>query len=102
MNENDTQDNVGIKIHEQTKKPAMYAAVVHNDAFTPRDFVVTVLQKYFQKNGEEAARIMLKAHTTGASVVAVYTYEVAETKTAAANSYSQEQGKMLLFSVEEV
>jgi ATP-dependent Clp protease adaptor protein ClpS len=91
----------GIKTEEQTKKPAMYAVVVHNDPYTPRNFVVEVLQLYFQKNAEEAAHIMLNAHKTGLSVVSVYTYEVAETKCAKANKYSHDQGKILLFSVEE-
>ncbi|RYZ82007.1 MAG: ATP-dependent Clp protease adaptor ClpS [Proteobacteria bacterium] len=101
MSNTETINNTGTKAFEQTKKPAMYAVVVHNDPYTPRDFVVEVLQKCFQKSAEEAARIMLKAHKTGVGVVSIYTLEIAETKAAIANQYSHDHGKLLLFSVEE-
>lgn len=96
-----TGANIGIKIQEELKTPKMYAVVVHNDPFTPRTFVVEVLRRVFAKSEQEASEIMLKAHKTGLGVVAVYSLEVAETKTAIANRYSHDQGKLLLFSVEE-
>ena len=99
MNKSDVE--IFEKTDEKTKKPAMYAVVVHNDDFTPREFVVDVLRICFQKSAEEASHIMLKAHTTGAGVVAIYSYEIAEAKTAQANKYSHDQGKLLIFSVEE-
>lgn len=102
MDNTETIENTGIKLEERVKKPAMYAVVVHNDPYTPRFFVVDVLQRYFQKNADEASRIMLTAHKTGSGVVAVYSFEVAETKAAQANAYSHDQGKLLIFSVEEV
>lgn len=92
----------GIITQERLKTPAMYAVVVHNDPFTPRDFVVEVLRRFFGKSKDQAAQIMLTAHTKGHGVVAVYSLEIAETKTAMANSYSHNEGKLLLFSVEEV
>ncbi len=101
MASTDTTEGTGIQTEEKVKEPAMYAVVVHNDPYTPRSFVVEVLQRCFQKNAEEASRIMLRAHKTGTGVVAIYTYEIAETKAAMANQYSQDQGKLLLFSVEE-
>ncbi len=92
----------GIITQERIKTPAMYAVVVHNDPFTPRDFVVEILRRFFGKTKEQAAKIMLTAHTKGHGVVSVYSREIAETKAAVANSYSHDQGKLLLFSVEEV
>jgi ATP-dependent Clp protease adaptor protein ClpS len=92
----------GIITEERLKTPAMYAVVVHNDPFTPRTFVVEVLRRVFQKSEEQAKHIMLTAHTTGHGVVAVYSREVAETKAAQANTYSHEQGMLLIFSIEEV
>lgn len=92
----------GIIVQERLKTPAMFAVVVHNDQFTPRTFVVEVLRMIFQKNEEQAKHIMLTAHTTGHGVISVYTREIAETKAAQANTYSHEQGKLLIFSVEEV
>lgn len=92
----------GIITQERLKTPAMYAVVVHNDPFTPRAFVVEVLRLIFQKNEDQANHIMLTAHTKGHGVVAIYTREIAETKAAQANTYSHDQGKLLIFSVEEV
>ncbi len=101
---NDPRENqgTGISVQEKLKAPAMYAVIVHNDSFTPRNFVVEVLRRFFQKSEDQASQIMLQAHTKGHSVVAIYSREIAETKTAMANSYSHDQGKLLLFSVEEV
>jgi len=79
----------------------MYAVVVHNDPFTPRQFVVEILRRFFQKDETEATAIMLRAHQGGHAVVNVYTLEMAETKAAQANKYSKDEGKLLLFSVEE-
>lgn len=62
------------------KRPDMYRIVLLNDDYTPREFVVWVLMKVFYKDKEESTRIMLEAHTTGKSVVGVYTYDVARTK----------------------
>lgn len=79
----------------------MYVVMVHNDPFTPRNFVVTVLQRYFQKDAREASAIMMRAHTEGMGAVGVYTFEIAEMKANVANTYSREQGHPLYFSVEE-
>ena len=95
-------EETGIIVQERLKTPSMYAVVVHNDPFTPRDFVVEVLRRFFQKNRDEASKIMMTAHTSGHGVVAIYSLEIAETKTALANSYSHDQGKLLIFSVEPV
>ncbi len=63
-----------------TKKPAMYRVLLLNDDFTPMDFVVHVLERFFSKTREEATDIMLQVHRKGVGVCGVYTYEVAETK----------------------
>jgi ATP-dependent Clp protease adaptor protein ClpS len=86
---------------DDVQKPKMYVVMVHNDPFTPRVFVVSVLQRYFQKNGQQAAQIMMTAHTQGHGAVGVYTFEIAEMKANVANTYSREQGHPLYFSVEE-
>lgn len=63
-----------------TKKPSMYRVLLLNDDFTPMDFVVHVLERFFSKTREEASEIMLQVHRKGVGVCGVYTYEVAETK----------------------
>ncbi|MBL8673407.1 MAG: ATP-dependent Clp protease adapter ClpS [Rhodospirillales bacterium] len=64
----------------KTKKPSMYKVLMLNDDYTPMEFVIHVLERFFQKGHEEATRIMLHVHQKGVGVCGVYTYEVAETK----------------------
>ena len=72
---------VVTKVRPKTRKPAMYKVLMLNDDYTPMEFVVHVLQRYFQKNQEEADAHHAARHTAAASACAgVFTYEVAETK----------------------
>jgi len=71
---------VVVRTRPKTKKPAMYKVLMLNDDYTPMEFVVHVLERFFQKTREEATRIMLHVHRRGVGVCGVYTYEVAETK----------------------
>ena len=64
----------------QTKRPNMYRVLLLNDDYTPMEFVEAVLRKYFNKNAEEATRIMLHVHHNGVGECGVFTYEIAETK----------------------
>jgi ATP-dependent Clp protease adaptor protein ClpS len=66
----------------QTKRPNMYRVLLLNDDYTPMEFVIMVLQSYFNKNSEEATRIMLHVHHNGVGECGVFTYEIAETKVA--------------------
>lgn len=79
----------------------MYAVILHNDAVTPRAFVVLALKQCFAKVEAEAQKIMLEAHQEGHSVVATFTREVAETKAAKANGFSAKHGFVLLFTAEK-
>lgn len=93
--------DVADRTTEQTKTPKMYVVYVHNDPFTPREFVVQVILRYFQKTTEEAVKIMERAHRQGMGAVGVYTHEIAETKVSVANKYSRAQGRPLHFSTQE-
>ncbi len=66
----------------QTKRPNMYRVLLLNDDYTPMEFVITILQSFFNKNSEEATQIMLHVHHNGVGECGVYTYEIAETKVA--------------------
>ena len=68
------------KTRPKTKKPAMYKVLMLNDDYTPMEFVVFVLESYFNKTREEATRIMMHVHRRGVGICGVYTYDVAETK----------------------
>ncbi len=80
--DNPDSPNVGVvvKARPKTRKPAMYKVLMLNDDYTPMEFVVHVLERFFQKSRDEATRIMLHVHKRGVGVCGVYTYEVAETK----------------------
>lgn len=64
------------------KKPANYKVLLLNDDYTPMEFVVYVLEQYFNKSLEDATKIMLAVHKSGVGVCGVFTYEIAETKVA--------------------
>jgi ATP-dependent Clp protease adaptor protein ClpS len=72
----------GTKTLTRTKKPALYRVLILNDDYTPMEFVVYVLERFFNKNREEATEIMLHVHQHGVGVCGIFTYEVAETKVA--------------------
>lgn len=69
-----------VKTQVKTKKPSMYRVLLLNDDYTPMEFVVHVLERFFNKSREAATEIMLHVHHRGVGVCGVYTYEVAETK----------------------
>jgi ATP-dependent Clp protease adaptor protein ClpS len=87
-NQNDDDANGGtgtgtgtvVKTRPKTKKPSMYRVLLLNDDYTPMEFVVHVLERFFNKSREAATEIMLHVHHRGVGVCGVYTYEVAETK----------------------
>ena len=83
--ENHQEDqNTGTAVvsRPQVKEPPLYKVILHNDDFTPMEFVVLVLEKFFNKKHEEATEIMLHVHNKGYGVCGVYPYEIAETKVA--------------------
>jgi len=80
--EGDDESGTGIvtKVRPKTKRPNLYRVLLLNDDYTPMEFVVHVLERFFNKGPDEATQIMLHVHNTGVGECGVYTYEVAETK----------------------
>jgi ATP-dependent Clp protease adaptor protein ClpS len=80
----DQNDGVGsaaiTQVKPKTQKPSLYRVLILNDDYTPMEFVVYVLERFFNKSREDATRIMLHVHQHGVGVCGVFTYEVAETK----------------------
>ena len=72
-----------------TKKPNMYRVLLLNDDYTPMEFVVVVLRKYFNKTNEAATEIMLHVHQHGVGECGVFTYEIAETKVTQVMDYAR-------------
>jgi len=75
-----TGSGVAAKVLTKTKRPSMYRVLILNDDYTPMEFVVHILERFFNKNREEATQIMLHVHHHGVGECGVFTYEVAETK----------------------
>jgi len=76
----DTRTDVITKPRTKAKKPRLYKVLLLNDDYTPMDFVIFILEQYFNKSRSEATGIMLQVHRSGIGVCGVFTYEVAETK----------------------
>ncbi|OQW58315.1 MAG: ATP-dependent Clp protease adaptor ClpS [Proteobacteria bacterium SG_bin9] len=72
--------SVITKVKTRTKRPSLYRVLILNDDYTPMEFVVHVLEKFFQKDVEAATKIMLHVHHHGIGECGVFTYEIAETK----------------------
>ena len=84
----------------KTKKPKMYKVLILNDDYTPMDFVVHILQAFFNLTHDKAQNIMLNVHTKGKGVCGVYTRDVAETKVEQVNDYSRQNQHPLLCTME--
>ena len=80
--DNQRQTGILLKTRPKTKKPSMYKVLIMNDDYTPMEFVVHVLERFFSKNRQEATDIMLHVHRRGIGICGVFTYEVAEMKVA--------------------
>lgn len=76
----ESETGVATKTKVNTKKPNMYRVLLLNDDFTPMEFVILILERFFRKTGDEATQIMLHVHNNGVGECGVFTYEVAETK----------------------
>lgn len=92
FNGGDEEGKTGLvtKTRPKTKKPSLYKVLLLNDDYTPMEFVVHVLERFFNKGREEATRIMLQVHHRGRGICGVYTYEVAETKVAQVMDFSRQ------------
>ena len=73
---------IATKTRPKTKKPSLYKVLLLNDDYTPMEFVVLILERFFNKNRDQAVEIMLHVHRHGVGICSVFTFEVAETKVA--------------------
>jgi ATP-dependent Clp protease adaptor protein ClpS len=97
------RSEVGVltRARAKTKKPSMYRVLLLNDDFTPMDFVVHVLERFFSKNKQEATEIMLHVHRRGVGVCGTFTYEVAETKVNLVMDYARKNEHPLQCTMEK-
>ena len=87
---NGNRTSVITRTKPKTKQPNLYRVLILNDDYTPMDFVIHVLERFFQKDAEAATRIMLHVHNHGVGECGVFTYEVAETKVSQVMDFARE------------
>jgi len=85
----------------QTGEPSLYKVILLNDDFTPMEFVVEILQRFFGKNREAAMRIMLQVHHQGRGVCGVYPFDIAETKVNQVMDYARSHEHPLQCTMEK-
>jgi ATP-dependent Clp protease adaptor protein ClpS len=110
MSSSDDEDGDGDQDRDQglatatskpeLKRPSMYKVLLHNDDYTPMEFVVHILEQFFAMNREKATQIMLTVHTEGAATVGIFPRDIAETKSEQVNQYAQENNHPLISTVE--
>jgi ATP-dependent Clp protease adaptor protein ClpS len=89
-----------VKTQAKTQRPKLWKVILLNDDYTPREFVVTVLQAVFRMSQEQAYNVMITAHRRGACVIAVFTKDVADTKAKEATELGKRKGYPLYFTTE--
>lgn len=92
---------VATRTRAKTKKPTPYRVLMLNDDYTPMEFVVLVLQRFFKMDMEEATRVMLHVHQRGVGVCGVFSYEVAETKVAQVIDFARQNQHPLQCTLEK-
>ncbi len=106
LNKESDDDSVfdgGLAVQEEKprlKRPPLYKVVMHNDDYTPMEFVVEILERFFGMDRERATHVMLTVHTKGKAVCGVYSRDVAETKAAQVNQYARQNEHPLLCEIE--
>ena len=98
---NQNDGSVLTKVKPKTKKPSLYKVLMLNDDYTPMEFVIEVLEKFFGKRQDEATQIMLHVHQKGIGVCGIYTYEIAETKAVQVTNYARKYEHPLQMQLEK-
>jgi ATP-dependent Clp protease adaptor protein ClpS len=97
----DGETGVVTRTRPRTKKPSDYKVLMLNDDYTPMEFVVLCLQRFFSMGIEDATRVMLQVHQDGLAVCGVFTYEVAETKVTQVIDFARENQHPLQCTLEK-
>ena len=96
-----SSDNLLVeRVAQKAKPPKRYKVVLLNDDFTPMDFVIEVLMRFFAMDEAKATQVMLAVHHQGKGICGVYSREVAETKAYQVNQYSRQHQHPLMCQIE--
>ncbi|MCC2615401.1 ATP-dependent Clp protease adapter ClpS [Aestuariibacter halophilus] len=88
-------------VKRKVQPPPMYKVVLNNDDYTPMDFVIEVIMRFFNMDAEKANQLMLTVHYRGKAVCGIFTAEVAETKVMQVNQYARKHQHPLMCSMEQ-
>jgi len=97
----DNNSNVLLEEKVEVKRPSLYQVLIKNDDYTPMEFVILVIEKYFSKSRNEATQIMLHVHQKGVGVCGLYPYEIAETKVVQVMDFSRKNQHPLQCTMEK-
>lgn len=98
----ESEIGVATKTRTKPKKPSQYKVLLLNDDYTPMEFVVAVLKRFFNMNMEEATQVMLHVHQKGVGVCGIFTYEIAETKVTQVMDAARENQHPLQCTLEQI
>ena len=101
VNSGEPSQDVLLETRSKTKRPPLYKVMLLNDDFTPMEFVVLVLERFFGKNSTQAFEIMLTVHKKGLAMVGVFSHEVAETKVSQVMDFSRRHQHPLQCTMEK-
>ena len=99
--DDDVNGGVLLEKKEKTAKPSLYRVLMLNDDYTPMEFVVLVLQRFFGHNHEAAQQIMLHVHQRGVGICGVYTFEIAEAKASQVMNFARQNEHPLQLQLEK-
>ena len=99
--EEDPSQEILVETRPKTKRPPLYKVMLLNDDFTPMEFVVLVLERFFSKNPTQAFEIMLTVHKKGLAMVGIFSHEIAETKVSQLMDFSRRHQPPLQCTMEK-
>lgn len=99
--EEEHESGLALKTRPKTQKPSMYKVLLLNDDYTPMEFVVHILERFFGKNRQEATDVMMNVHRKGVGLCGIYTHEIAETKVAQVMDFARANEQPLQCTMEK-
>ena len=98
---NSREGGVATRSREVVKEPPLFKVLLHNDDYTTMDFVIMILKGVFNKDSEEATRIMMNVHQQGIGVAGIYSRDIAETKVSMVHDLARKHEHPLKCSLEQ-
>jgi ATP-dependent Clp protease adaptor protein ClpS len=99
--DSDTREGTIVETRKKVTEPPMYKVLLHNDDYTPREFVVEILMSVFNKSMNTAVQLMWHVHEKGVGLIEIYTYQVAESKIKQTSALAREHGFPLKTTMEQ-